>query len=86
MNSFIIARRQRKLRTFSENPLSGSWVPPLGSQIAGPGYIYELSPGSQVSFPIFMIAGPTYEMGPASLVLGPTKSPGSQVPLFGYAA
>ena len=39
MNSFIKARRQRKLRKFSENPLSGSqvsgfgsWFPSLGSR------------------------------------------------------
>ena len=38
MNSFIIARRQRKLRKFSENPFSGSRVsrvPHLGSRVSG---------------------------------------------------
>ena len=33
MNSFINARRQRKLRKFPENPLSGSWVLGLGSHL-----------------------------------------------------
>ena len=40
MNSFLNARLQRKLRKFSENPISGSWVsgptirvPGLGSRV-----------------------------------------------------
>ena len=54
MNSFIITRFQRKLRKFSENPISrfrvsgpnGSWVPPSGSWVLGP--TYEMGPGSRV--------------------------------------
>ena len=47
MNSFIITRLQRKLRKFSENPLSGSWV--SGPTFRVPGPTYEIGPGSWVS-------------------------------------
>ena len=69
MNSFINARRQRKLKIFRKSTFRvlvlGSRIPPLefGSQILGP----------------------TYEMGLGSPVSVPAKSLGSQVPLFRYA-
>ena len=85
MNSFINARFQRKLRKFAENPLSGS-----RSRLSGPTFrvsclTSEFGPGSRVSGVTF-ITGPSYELSPGSRVLGSTNSPGSRVPLFGYAA
>ena len=46
------------------------WVLDLGAHFKGP--------GSRVS-------RPTYEMDPGSRVSGPSESPGSRVPLLGYA-
>ena len=97
MDSFINTSHQRKLRKFLENPLSGSQVSGLGSHLYDPGSqipspTYELGPGSQVSSPTFWILGLRSQVPPMrwvpglrSQVSGPTKSPGSQVPLFGYA-
>ena len=75
MNSFIIARLQRKLTKFSENPFSGSRV--SGPTFRVPGFGSHLCDG-------FRVSDPTYEMGPKSRVSGPTNSPGSRTPPFGY--
>ena len=90
MNSFINTRHQRKLRKFLENPLSGSQVSGLGPHLYDPGSqipspTYELGAGSQVSSPTFWILGLRSQVSPMRWVPGATKSPGSQVPLFGYA-
>ena len=47
MNSLINARLQRKSRKFTENPISGSWVPRLGSRVSAP--TYEMGSASRVS-------------------------------------
>ena len=83
MNSFTNARLERKLRKFAENPISGSRVPRLGSRVSS--LTCELGPGSRVLGPKVKVPGPTYEMGPGSRVSIPTNSPGSRVPLSGYA-
>ena len=90
VNSFINAGFQRNLRTFVKNPLSGSPVLGLESHFQGFGSRFPdstsgLGPGSRVSSPTFRVPRPTYELGPRSRVSDPTNSPGSQVPLFGYA-
>ena len=87
MNSSIIARLQRKLRKFSENPLSGfrvsdlrsqlqcprSWVPPInGSQV--------LDLGPHLQDPGSCVMGPTYEMGPGFKPMRWVLGLGSQVP------
>ena len=89
MNSFINVRRQRKLRKFLKNPLSGSQVSGLTFRIPGP--TYELGPGywvsglrSWVSPLVSRVSGPASHLWDGSLVSGPTKSPRSCVPFFGY--
>ena len=81
MNSFIKARFQRKLRKFAENPL------PL---VSGP--TYGLGTGFRVLGPTFRVQGLGSRVPPLIWVPGPgswdsglTSSPGSRVPLFGYA-
>ena len=66
-----------RVPSFGYRVLHMKWVPGLGSLVSP----FE----SRVSGPGSRVPGLTHMMGLESRFLGPTKSLGSRVPLFGYA-
>ena len=87
MNSFINARRQRKLRKFLENLFSGSQVWVLGPTLRILGPTYELGPGSQVPPLGSRVSSPRSHLWDRSRIsgLGSHQKSRVQVLPFGYA-
>ena len=77
MNSFIIARLQRKLKNLLKIYFPG----PIFSVL---GLVFLVSPMRWVSALGSWVPS-LWSQDPGSQVSGPTKCPGSRVPLFGYA-